>query len=106
MCFQKNVISLQPNNQPTIFMSRSRKKHPIVKDKSGHTWYNRIIRRRQRQQVKEILTLQDVMDYEISNPKTFVNDYDVCDYVMHMGRLNRFWSKIFDKDCVEKALRK
>lgn len=87
-------------------MSRSRKKHPIVKDKSGHTWYNRIIRRRQRQQVKEILTLQDVMDYEISNPKTFVNDYDVCDYVMHMGRLNRSWSKIFDKDCVEKALRK
>lgn len=87
-------------------MSRSRKKHPIVKDKSGHTWYNRIIRRRQRQQVKEILTLQDVMDYEISNPKTFVNDYDVCDYVMHMGRLNRLWSKIFDKDCVEKALRK
>ena len=87
-------------------MSRSRKKHPIVKDRSGHTWYNRVIRRRQRQQVKEILTLQDVMDYEISNPKTLVNDYDVCDYVMHMGRLNRLWSEIFGKGCVEKALRK
>ena len=37
------------------------RKHPIVKDKSGHTWYNRIIRRRQRQQVKEILTLQDAL---------------------------------------------
>ena len=63
-------------------MSRSRKKYPILKDKTGHTWYNRIIRRRQRRQVKEILTLQDVMDYEISNPKTFVNDYDICDWIL------------------------
>jgi hypothetical protein len=87
-------------------MSRSRKKHPILKDKTGHMWYNRIIRRRQRQQVKEILTLQDVMDYEISNPKTFVNDYDICDWVLNIGRLNRFWSKYFSTDDVEKALRK
>lgn len=84
-------------------MSRSRKKYPILKDKTRHMWYNRIIRR---QQVKEILTLQDVMDYEISNPKTFVNDYDICDWVLNIGRLNRFWSKYFSTDDVEKALRK
>lgn len=87
-------------------MSRSTKKHPILKDKTGHTWYNRIIRRRQKQQVKDILTLKDVMDYEISNPKTFINDYDVCDWIMNMERLNRRWNRYFSKDDVEKALRK
>lgn len=60
-------------------MSRSRKK-PIVKDKTGHTWYNRVIRRRQRQQVKGISSLTDVLEYTISQPKELVNDYDVCDY--------------------------
>ncbi len=87
-------------------MSRSTKKHPILKDKTGHTWYNRIIRRRQKQQVKDILTLKDVMDYEISNPKTFINDYDVCDWIMNMERLNHRWNRYFSKDDVEKALRK
>lgn len=60
-------------------MSRSRKK-PIVKDKTGHTWYNKIVRRRQRQQVKGITSLKDVLEYNISQPKELVNDYDVCDY--------------------------
>lgn len=66
-------------NKHYELMSRSRKK-PIVKDKTGHTWYNRIVRRRQRQQVKGIISLKDVLEYNVSQPKELVNDYDVCEY--------------------------
>lgn len=60
-------------------MSRSRKK-PILKDKTNHTWYNRIIRRVQRMQIKQIQYLKDMLEYKISQPKELVNDWEVCDW--------------------------
>ena len=87
-------------------MSRSRKKHPILKDKTGHKWYNRIIRSRQKQDVRNIISLQDVMDYEIKSPKVIIQDYDVCDWKMDFGRLRSLYGRFFSKEDVEKALRK
>ena len=75
-------------------MSRSRRKYAIVKDKTGHTWYNRKIRRCQKQQVRDIKNLQDVLDYKISHPKELVNDYDVCDYIIDYEHLSPFWRKL------------
>lgn len=60
-------------------MSRSKKK-PVWKDKSDHVWYNRIVRRVQRMQVKQIAQLNDILEYEISQPKELVNDWDICDW--------------------------
>ncbi len=57
-------------------MSKSRKKVAIVKDKTGR-WYNKIIRRRQNQEVRRILTLADIMDYNISHPNEIVNKYAI-----------------------------
>lgn len=55
-------------------MSRSRKK-PVWKDKSNHVWYNRIVRRVQRMQVKQIASLNDILEYEISQPNELINDW-------------------------------
>lgn len=60
-------------------MSKSRKKVAIVKDKTGR-WYNKVIRRHQNQEVRRILTLADIMDYNISHPYEIVNQYDICDW--------------------------
>ena len=60
-------------------MSKSRKKVAIVKDKTGR-WYNKVIRRRQNQEVRKILTLADIMDYNISHPYEIVNQYNICDW--------------------------
>lgn len=57
-------------------MSRSKKK-PVWKDKSDHVWYNRIVRR---MQVKQIAQLNDILEYEISQPNELVNDWDICDW--------------------------
>lgn len=76
-----------------LAMSRSRKKYAIVKDKTGHSWYNRRIRRCHRQQVKSILSLQDVLDYELTSPRAIVNDYDICDYVIDYEHQRSFWKR-------------
>lgn len=60
-------------------MSRSRKKHIIVKDKTGR-WYNKLIRRRNRVEVKQIANLTDMLEYNISQPNELINDWDVCDW--------------------------
>ena len=63
-------------------MTRSRRKIPIVKGpKVKRNWYNRRVKRHQRQQTRDILTLKDILDYEISSIREIVNDYDVCDWV-------------------------
>ncbi len=63
-------------------MSRSKKK-PIIKDKTGHKWYNRIIKRAVRQEVNKIKLLVDKDDYIIPLPYEKVNQYDICDYVFN-----------------------
>lgn len=60
-------------------MSKSRKKVAIVKDKTGR-WYNKVIRRCQNQEIRKILTLVDIMDYNIPHPNEIVNKYDICDW--------------------------
>lgn len=62
-----------------IHMSRSRKKHIIVKDKTGR-WYNKLIRRRNRVEVKQIANLTDMLEYNISQPYELVNPWDICDW--------------------------
>lgn len=54
-------------------MSRSFKKISIIKDHTGR-WYNKIIRRTNKREVKDILNLKDRETYEITNPKTLIND--------------------------------
>lgn len=60
-------------------MSRSRKKKAIVKDHTGR-WYNKAIRHRQNQAVRDILTLIDMLDYIIPHPNEVVNKYDISDW--------------------------
>ena len=61
-------------------MTRSRRKIPIIKGpKVKRNWYNRRVKRHQRQQTRDILTLKDILDYEIFFIMFFLNDYDVCD---------------------------
>ncbi len=62
-----------------MYMSRSRKKHIIVKDKTGR-WYNKLIRRRNRVEVKQIANLTDMLEYNISQPYELVNPWDICDW--------------------------
>ena len=56
-------------------MSRSTRK-AWVKDSSKFN-YNKIIRTRINQVVKKMLSQDEV---EIPNPKTIINDYDICDF--------------------------
>lgn len=62
-----------------MYMSRSRKKHIIVKDKTGR-WYNKLIRRRNKIEVKQIANLTDMLEYNISQPYELVNPWDICDW--------------------------
>ena len=64
-------------------MSRSRKL-PIYKDGSGrdHRRFRKRIRRISRLKVKDILSLLDPETYEIPNPKSIINDWDWCDYIV------------------------
>lgn len=66
-------------------MTRSYKKHAIIKDHTGR-WYNKLIRRTNKMEVKDISKLKDIDTYEITNPKVIVNDYDVCDYVYRLSK--------------------
>ncbi len=59
-------------------MSRSRKK-AIYKNK-GIRPYWRIVRGRINQDIRNILSLSDKEDYNITNPKEIVCDYDYSDY--------------------------
>lgn len=52
-------------------MSKSYRK-PFWKDKSDHTWYNRIFRRVNKQLLKE--------EKELKQMRELVNDWDVCDW--------------------------
>lgn len=64
-------------------MSKS-KKLPIYKDGLGkeHRLMRRRIRRSTALKIKDILSLLDRESYDIPNPKTIVNDYDWCDYIL------------------------
>ena len=53
-------------------MSRSYRK-PIVKDKSDHSWYNRIFRRVNKQRVSGFK--------EPKLMRELVNDWNVCDWI-------------------------
>lgn len=74
-----SIIDSRPIHLNFIHMSRSRKKHIIVKDKTGR-WYNKLIRRRNRVEVKQIANLTDMLEYNISQPYELVNPWDICDW--------------------------
>lgn len=63
-------------------MSKSRRL-PIDKDHGAARYpeYKRKIRRRIRQEVRDILNLIDKESYELPNPRALVNEWDWCDYV-------------------------
>lgn len=62
-------------------MSRSYKKHPIVKDK-GRRDYNKLFRNKTKQAIREG---QDPP----TKTREVVNDYDVCDWVSDFRRLSK-----------------
>ena len=59
-------------------MSKSRKK-AIYKDK-GIRPYWRFVRGRINQDIRNILSLNDKDDYNITNPKEIIDDWEYCDY--------------------------
>ena len=58
-----------------MIMSRSYKKHPVVKDK-GRRDYNRVFRRKNRQLIHE-----GRQPYQRTSE--VVNDWDICDWRFH-----------------------
>lgn len=79
-------------------MSRSIKRIPIVKDHHGRL-YNRVIRRAQKIDVKKIMTLADIMSYNISTPYEIIHQDEVCDWKIYCP-------KHFDNKYVNKIKRK
>ena len=72
-------------------MSRSRKKHPVYKDRSfKHGVYNRIFRRVNKQRIK--------MGKEPIQMGELINQYDICDWIL--------WVDKEDSDYYKKAKRK
>jgi hypothetical protein len=69
-------------------MSKSYKK-PWLKDKVKFN-YNKLIRSTTNQVVKKYLYQDEV---EIPNPKTLVNDYDICDYRFQINKEDKNYSK-------------
>ena len=82
-------------------MSRSRKKHNVVKDKTGR-WYNKLIRRRNRIEVKQIANLTDMLEYNISQPYELVNPWDICDWKFFIDKRD----DMFTPDEIRKYCRK
>lgn len=66
-------------------MSRSFKKHGVIKD-IGLRTYNRIFRRVNKQRIN--------MGLDPKEMKEVVNQYDVCDYRQHWDE--KWWKKIYD----------
>jgi len=63
-------------------MSRSRKNYAIFKDKGFRKKnYWKTIRRTWRQEIKT--------GKDISNPRTIINDYDYCDYIISLNNYNK-----------------
>ena len=65
-------------------MSRSKIK-PYAKDKSGHSWYNRLFRRVNKQRIlkgKEPKLMNEV-----------ANKYDVCDFVFYVDDDDKYTRK-------------
>lgn len=62
-------------------MSKS-KRLPIHKDSgiAHHSKLRRIVKRRIRQKVRDIINLIDIESYELPNPKVLIDDWDWCDY--------------------------
>lgn len=65
-------------------MSRSRKKNPWVKDKTGR-WYNKLFRRVNKQRIKDFK--------EPKLMQELVNDYDVCDYKFYNPEEKKYYRK-------------
>ena len=63
-------------------MSRSRKKHPIIKDNAITSWYWRPIRREWKQRLKKDL---DDPDLYLRNRREITNDYDWYDWVYYFS---------------------
>lgn len=78
-------------------MSRSRKK-AILKDKPRNgkkaSSYWRAVRSRIKTAIKSCKNYEEL---EIPNPKTVVNDYDYCDYIIdyeHDYKPTRWWTLV------------
>lgn len=72
-------------------MSRSRKKHGVVKDRGGIRTYNRAFRRINRQRITcgmEPLLMDEV-----------INQYDVCDYRFRWNE--KWWRSYFDNPRIQ-----
>lgn len=79
-------------------MSRSRKL-AIVKDKTGR-WYNKIIRRVNKHEVRELAKLVDPDDHVISHPNEIINPWDISDYTVdweHNNSVAKWFRKLHDR---------
>lgn len=86
-------------------MSKS-KKLPIYKDSGAahHSKLRRIVKRRIRQKVRDIINLIDKDSYEIPNPKSIICDWDWCDYTFDFRYMTQS-RYIRDPDEYEKLLK-
>jgi hypothetical protein len=82
-------------------MSRSHKK-AIIKDRPRNHKKSSLYWRRVRSAIKnKIRSCDDLDKLEIPNPKTIVNDYDYCDYIIdyeHDKGPDYFWYNRFYTD--------
>jgi len=65
-------------------MSRSHKKHPIIKDKAKR-WMRPIANRRLRRAITRALHNGADDDSEMPLAREITNDYDVCDFICHLS---------------------
>ena len=79
-------------------MSRSYKKHKILKDRPRNYKKSTAYWKRVRRKLK-LLTKQGK---EPINPKSIVNDYDYCDYTFHCYHECRCMKLFGRKKCMQK----
>jgi len=86
-------------------MSKSKKK-PIVKDNpSGKEIFRRRIRRKQNQETNNAKCLEDTDEFQLTDDKSIVNDYDYCDYKFdwHYG-ISRYFKRLLGRYTKEELI--
>lgn len=78
-------------------MSRSYKKHGIIKDGGGGNFYNRIFRHRNNQLIRISVIHQDFDELDLYQINELVNQWDICDYRFRWEGDERELLKFYDR---------
>ncbi|MDR0799865.1 MAG: hypothetical protein LBN18_08925 [Dysgonamonadaceae bacterium] len=86
-------------------MSKSKRK-PIIKDNpSRKELFRRRIRRRQNQETSIAKYLEDTEEFQLTDDKSIVNDYDYCDYKIDWYHgISGFFKRLLSKYTKEELM--